>query len=156
MFESSGIDPKAQQRLAADLFNFVWELLTKEERTNSEADMMVHAAHASRFHWGVVGTPVNFARGEWQISRVYAMLGRTEPALHHAQRCLDLCLENDLGDFDLAFAYEALARGMAVARNAAERDRFVALAESAGKNIADADDRQIFAADIASVKDIQL
>ena len=42
---------------------------------------MLHAAHASRFHWGEVGEPVNFARGEWQISRVYAVLGRPEPAI---------------------------------------------------------------------------
>jgi hypothetical protein len=28
------------------------------------------------------------ARGEWQISRVYTVVGLAEPALRHAQRCL--------------------------------------------------------------------
>ena len=45
---------------------------------------MIHAAHASRHHWAAVGTGVNLARGEWQISRVYVTLGRGEPALFHA------------------------------------------------------------------------
>ena len=31
---------------------------------------MIHAAHASRYHWSQVGTKANLARGEWQVSRV--------------------------------------------------------------------------------------
>ena len=56
----------------------------------AQVDEMIHAAHASRFHWsraeGV--TTINLARGEWQCCRVYAVLGRGEPALWHARRCL--------------------------------------------------------------------
>lgn len=37
------------------------------------------------------------------------MLRRGEPALHHGGRCLEICQKNGLGDFCLAFAYEALA-----------------------------------------------
>jgi hypothetical protein len=47
---------------------------------------MLHMAHASRFHWEQVGTPANLARGEWLCSRVYAVLRRPEPCLHHAAR----------------------------------------------------------------------
>ena len=92
-----------------------WTLMEKEDRTRDEDDAMLHMAHASRHHWGQVGTAANFGRGEWQCSRVYALLGRAEPCLHHAQRYLDICLENGIADWDLAFAYEALARGHAVA-----------------------------------------
>ena len=35
-------------------------------------------------------TPAHLARGEWQISRVYTVLGRPEPALNHAHRVLVL------------------------------------------------------------------
>ena len=49
---------------------------------------MIHAAHASRYHWSKVGTNANLARGEWQVSRVYTVLDRAEPALYHAHRCL--------------------------------------------------------------------
>ena len=41
--------------------------------TREDDDRMLHAAHASRFHWGEAPEcrPENLARGEWQISRVY-------------------------------------------------------------------------------------
>ncbi|MBA3365103.1 MAG: hypothetical protein H0U03_04865, partial [Actinobacteria bacterium] len=66
------LDAAERRQLAVDLFNFVWTLLEKADRTGEEDDTMLHAAHASRFHWGEVGAPVNLARGEWQVSRVYA------------------------------------------------------------------------------------
>ena len=102
---------------------------------------MLHAAHASRYHWGEVGGPERLARGEWQCSRVYCVLGRPEPALHHARRCLELCLEHGIGDFDLAFAYEALARSAALAGDPAESSRFARLAREAGAAIAEDEDR---------------
>ena len=64
------------KKFAVDLFNLVWDLLDNGERTMEEDDRMLHAAHASRFHWGEIGTPLEFERGEWQISRVYAVLNR--------------------------------------------------------------------------------
>ena len=35
----------------------------------------------------------NLARGEWQVSRVYVLLGRAETAIWHARRCLEHCEE---------------------------------------------------------------
>src|SRR5437773_7978501 len=54
------------------------------------------------------------AIGEWQISRVYAALGRPEPSLYHAERCLEICEAHKVGDFPFAYAYEALARAFAI------------------------------------------
>ena len=84
------LDPATRRKLAADLFNHTWTLLEKPDRTAAEDDEMIHSAHASRYHWGEVGVgeQVNLARGEWQCSRVYAVLGRAEPALWHASRCV--------------------------------------------------------------------
>ena len=118
-----------------------------------EDDEIVHAAHASRYHWGKAESckPVNLARGEWQVSRVYSVLGRAEPALYHAQRCLDICREHAIGDFDVAYAYEALARASAVAGRAAEAARYVGLGRAAGERIADQEDREQFLKDLAAV-----
>jgi hypothetical protein len=138
-----------ERRLAVDLFNHCWTLLRRERRTPDEDDEMLHAAHASRFHWGRAGGPENRARGEWQCSRVYCVLGRTEPALHHARRCLELCEEHGLADWDLAFAYEALARGHRVGGDDAEAERFRGLARAGP--IAEADDRELLETDLASV-----
>lgn len=145
------IDPSVHRQIAVDLFNQVWTLMEKPERTPQEADTMIHAAHASRYHWGLVGAPVNLARGEWQVSRVYAVLYRPEPAHYHAQRCLAICLEHGLGDFDLAYAYEALARAAAIAGEADTRDHYLSLARQAGAQIAEAEDKELFDQDIATI-----
>ena len=102
------------RRCATGLFNGVWVLMEQSKRTEHEDETMIHAAHAARWHWGVVGKPVNWARSEWQISRVYAILGKGAQARSHAERYLELCDEHDLGEFDRAFAHEAIARAAAI------------------------------------------
>ena len=67
----AGLDTVAERALAAALFNHVWTLLETPDRTPAQIDEMIHAAHASRYHWGTSAAP-NIARGEWQCSRVYA------------------------------------------------------------------------------------
>jgi hypothetical protein len=139
------------RQLGVDLFNHVWTLLGKAERTQAEDDEMLHAAHASRHHWAQVGTPANAARGEWQCSRVYTVLGRAEPAVHHARRCLELCEANAIGDWDLAFAHEALARAYALAGDDEHAARHKRLAREAGDAIADPEDREHFDEDYATL-----
>jgi hypothetical protein len=148
-----GLDGAGHHALGAALFNHVWTLLEQEERTASETDEMIHAAHASRFHWSRAddSAPVNLARGEWQCSRVYAVVGRAEPALWHAQRCLAINEANGIADFDLAAAYEALARAHAVAGDTAAAARWKAKAITALDGIADPDDREVVARDLATL-----
>jgi hypothetical protein len=131
------------RKLGISLFNRVWELIEQAERTPAEVDEMIAAAHASRYHWSRAATGVNLARGDWQCSRVYAILGRGEPALWHARRCLELVEATaDAEDWDLPFAYEALARAHAAAGHGEEAARFRRLAEQAGQTISDPDDRE--------------
>lgn len=139
------------RRIAVELFNYVWKLIDKSERTQSEIDTMIHAAHASRYHWGRAGTPFNLARGEWQISRVYAVLNRADQARYHAQRCLDICLYYESGDFDLAFAHEALARAAAVAHSPVEAEYFLIQAVHATRAIKEDDDREHVWDDLRSI-----
>jgi DNA-binding transcriptional MerR regulator len=141
----------AERQQAIDLFNGVWRLMEKEERSVEEDDTMLHMAHASRYHWGQVGTAANLARGEWQVSRVYTVLGRGEPALHHARRVLEICQENGIGDWDLAFAYEALARASAVAGDAEQARAFTEQALAAAEDIAEDEDRELVLTDLESI-----
>jgi DNA-binding transcriptional MerR regulator len=142
------MDPQVRRKAAADLFNHTWTLLEKGDRTERESDLMIHAAHASRFFWEEIGEPLNHARGEWQIARVYAVLDRPEPALFHARRCLQIAEEDGLGDFDLACAYEALARAHAVAGEREAARRFELLGREAAQRIDDPDDRDLVVADL--------
>ena len=111
------LDQATRRALAVGLFNYTWTLLENPNRSPEQDDEMLHAAHASRYHWGEVGEAVNLARGEWQVSRVYSVLGRGEPALYHARRCVEINEANADGreDWDLGSAYEAMARASAVA-----------------------------------------
>jgi hypothetical protein len=137
-----------QRQLGVELFNEVWRLV----ETREDDERMLHAAHASRFHWGEAPEcrPENLARGEWQVSRVYVVLGRAEPAVWHAQRCLDHCERAGLGDWDLAYAYEALARAHALA-GSVEAPAWKAKARAAGDSIADPEDREHFDEDFATL-----
>jgi len=137
-----------ERQLGVDLFNEVWRLM----ETREDDDRMLHATHAMAYHWGEAPEckPENRARAEWQISRVYTVLGRGEPAVWHARRCLEWCESAGIGDWDLAYAYEALARAHAVA-GTGEADAWKLKAREAGDAIADPEDREHFDEDYATL-----
>ena len=145
---SSDIDHRA---LGAQLFNQTWTYLEKESRTVDEDDLMLLSANASAYHWRQVGTAANFARSEWQMSRVYSVLGRAEPALHHATRCLQICQENGIGDWDLGFAYEALARAAAVDGDGDAAQAWTDQAYDAAADIAEDEDRDLLLTDLSTI-----
>ncbi|ART75856.1 hypothetical protein B4U37_07350 [Sutcliffiella horikoshii] len=140
------------RKTAINLFNEVWDLMEKTDRTSEEDFQMIHKAHASRFHWGKIGEPVNFSRGEWQISRVYAVLRRAEPCLVHAKRNLEIVLEHDIKDFDLAFAYEALARAYSISGDAAAKEKYLNLAKEASAQINKDADRNVVLGDLETIE----
>lgn len=148
------------RKMAAQLFNRTWDLIDKgDNRTADESDDMIHSAHASRYHWGVVVTsgeypktgPMNLERGDWQISRVYALLKRPEPSLYYAKRCLSICEENKIGDFDIAFAYEAMARAYAITGDQKSKE-FIEKAKKAGEAISKEEDKKYFLSELQTVK----
>jgi hypothetical protein len=142
-----------ERQQEVDLFNHVWTLMETPERTPAQDDEMIHAAHASRHHWAAVGTDANLARGEWQVSRVYATLGRGEPAIYHAERCLAYCeaSPDDIADWDLPYAYEALSRAHLTAGNQDEAERYAARARELGARVEDEHDREHLEEDLATL-----
>ncbi|MFN2227825.1 MAG: hypothetical protein ACK2UY_16005 [Anaerolineae bacterium] len=141
---------EAHQHFARTLNGEVWGLLEKEDRSPAEDERMVHAAHASCYHWLVVGTGVHQQRGEWLIARVYAELGRAEPALRHAARCLALTEEfaGLMQDFDRAYANEAVARANALAGNREQALEYLKRAQESGQAIGDEQSKAIFLGDL--------
>lgn len=149
------LDAAAHRRFAVELFNRTWALIEKADRTPGETDEMIHAAHASRFHWSRIGTHANLGRGEWQIARVYSVLGRPEPARWHAGRGLvyveAAIAAGEAEDWDLAAAREGMARAAAVAGDSAEAIRWRDLAREALATISDPDDRDSIEGDLATL-----
>ena len=136
-----------QRQLGVDLFNGTWRLIESRE----DDDLMIDCAHASAYHWAVAPEckPENRARSAWLLARAYTVAGRGEPALHHARRCLELCEQEGLDDWDLAFAYEALARASATAGDSMGVERYAELARAVP--IKDADDRAQLEGDLATI-----
>jgi hypothetical protein len=142
-----------ERQQAVDLFNHVWTLIEMPDRTPEQDDEMIHAAHASRHHWAAVGTGANLARGEWQVSRVYVTLGRGEPAIYHAGRCLAYCeaSRDDIADWDLPYAYEALSRAHMAAGNEEEAKRHAERARELAEQVADKEDREHLQEDLTTL-----
>jgi hypothetical protein len=148
------VDEQQHRELAVSLFNQVWEMLRMPNRTPFQDDQMTHAAHASRWQWGQVregAGPQQLAVGEWQCSRVYAVLGRAEPAMHHARSSLAICEESGIGDWVLAAAYEALARASGVAGDREGFSIWLERARNATAAIADPQDRGVIEQDLAAL-----
>ena len=137
----------AERQLGVDLFNASWRLIESRE----DDDVLVHMAHASAYHWAAAPEclPENRARAEWLLARVYALVGRPEPALHHARRCLDWCEQNGLADWDLAFAHEALGRANRLAGDDEAAARHIAQARAV--EIAEADERELLERDLETI-----
>jgi hypothetical protein len=82
---------------------------------------------------------------------VYAVLGRAEPALWHARRSLEWCEREGIGDFDLGFAYEALARAHAIAGDREESKRWLEQAHNAAAEVVQDDDRELLLSDLETI-----
>jgi hypothetical protein len=155
-------DLKWHRKMAAQLFNHTWDLIDKgDKRTPEEIDEMIHSAHASRYHWIVVINsgkypetgPVNHARGDWQLSRVYSLLKMPHEALFYAEKSLNMCLDNKIGDFDLAFGYEAMARAFSFQpEKKKELEKYLALAKEAGEKIEKKDDKDYVLGELNTIK----
>lgn len=141
---------EAERFFAVEYFNKIWGLLEKSDRSDEEGRIMLEYAYASLAHWRVAGTPLNLQRGEWMLSRVYTVLGHTEPALVHAHICRELTDRHlDLmQDFDLAFSWECIARAHALAGHKDEALKFRLRAQDYGQLIKDDADRKIFEGDL--------
>ncbi len=137
---------EAHEHFAKSFHGRVWELLQKHDRSPSENDEMLHAAHASTYHWKFVGSAAHQQRGEWLISHVHVVLGHANEALRHAERCLELTQANKhlVQDFDIAYAFEGLARVHAMLGDQKMAEEFLYLAEQAGNAIAGPEDKSIF------------
>lgn len=147
--EKTYTEAEAHRFFAIQFNGKTWDLLEKAERSKEDDDLMVLSAYASLRHWLEAGTGVHHQRGEWLIARVYSVLGVSEGALYHANRCLELTEQHKdlVEDFDWAFAYEGVARANAVAGNRDEALAYIKKAEKAGETIADEQSKEIFAAD---------
>lgn len=140
----SKAERKFHRKMAVRSFNKTWEYLDKKNRSLADDTQMLDLVHASRYHWGLIGTPRNQAIGDWQASRVYASLWQPELALRYAKLSLSTCRKNGLGEI-VPSAYEAIARAYAAARDSKRAGEYLAKARQLLKKLPiDNEDRGIY------------
>nr|BFE81218.1 hypothetical protein GCM10020093_038190 [Planobispora longispora] len=77
--------------------------------------------------------------------------GARRAALHHARRGLEICRAHGIGDWDLAFGYEALARASAVAGDREQARAWTEQALAAAEDIAQDEDRELLLTDLETI-----
>lgn len=133
---------------AIECNNSTWEMI-EAARTPDNDEEMLRRAYASSYHWARAARriPANDARGAWLLAKVQLLAGQPQLSQRYADRCLELCKQHDLADFDLAYAYEARARALKALGDDIAAGENWELAKSVP--IANDEDRKILDADLA-------
>ncbi len=128
--------------------NSTWEMI-ESERTPDNDEEMLRRAYASNYHWAraVRRGPANDARGAWLLAKVQLLVGQPELSLRYADRCMAVCQEHGLADFDLAYAHEARARALMALGDDVAAAQSWEIAKAVP--IADPEDQAILDADLA-------
>ncbi|MHA2026604.1 MAG: hypothetical protein ACXACG_00055 [Candidatus Thorarchaeota archaeon] len=102
-------------KLARKTNGGVWGVLDNESASMEELGLALEMAYTSMYHWRQIGKPINIARGEYMVSRVFAEMKIGDAALVHAERTLKFTEDaEEKADFDMGFAYEVLAKAHSV------------------------------------------
>lgn len=136
------------QRTATNCFNKAWDYLDMKTRDSKAEEEMLHLAHASRYHWGIVGTPRQQAVGDWQLGRVYAAVGDAELSLQYALACLHMCEKKCLDDL-VPSAMEGVARAYVTAGDQQNAVRVLRMARKKLYGLKlDSEDRKVYSSQI--------
>jgi hypothetical protein len=133
------------RRFAIELFNRSWDLLEQADRSPDEDAELLAAAFGSAYHWRQVGTAENWALGDHQIAKAASAVGQPTLALDYARRALEEIELGRFGNWQIAAAYEGMARACAVAGDISGRDYWVQRCTVALGAVPDAGDRSVVA-----------
>ena len=155
MSENPGFDlEKAHRFFSAECFNRAWDLIDKPSRTRDEDQTMLQLGLVSLWHWTQRSDrkPINLSVGNWQVSRIYSLLGQAGPARQYGQ--MSLQLSQEAGDFPFyrGYAFEALARAESISRDSAKMEEYLQKALELSEKIPDPDDKKQLLADLATIK----
>ena len=128
---------------AISCFNQSWDYIEKR-KTPENTRTLLNLAHASRYHWDLIGNSINQAIGDWQLSRIYSTLGEPKVALLFAKSCLRICTKEKLTNIAHT-ANEAMARAYATGGNLILATKFLNKARRQLKKLApDDEDMRIY------------
>lgn len=140
-------DPEEIQKwhrwFAVECNNHAWDLAAQTAWTEVEREEMRNVAFAAKYHWSVVGTPLNAARADGLLGQVLALLGNGAEAVRYAESNLAFITAMESPDWEVAFAH-AIRANAAAAKG--DRETYAAqtvIAEKLGAALG-AEDRAVF------------
>ena len=140
------------RKAATHCFNQAWDLMVMKDRSAAEDSQLLHLAHTSRYHWGLVGGPRQRAVSDWQLSRVYAALHEPRLAVKFARSCLGASRRHRLRVVEET-AYEALARAYATSKDYRRARKCLDRAQTMlDKLDVDEEDRKIFQGQLSDTR----
>jgi hypothetical protein len=155
MAEKNEFDQKAAHKyFSVNCFNQAWDLIDKTGRTPEEDEEMIRLSFASHYHWTQRDDNANTGSSIalWQISRIYAILGRADNARRYGQLCLKASQGEGVTPFYLGYAYEALARAEATGGNEEEMQAFLNDARTTAEQIKEEDEKNMLLDDLNTIQ----
>jgi hypothetical protein len=154
MNASPEFDLQSAHRLfSTNCFNKTWDLIDLAERSEDENEQMIHLSLTSLWHWTQREdcTDKNLSIAYWQASRVFALVGQAENAMHYGKKCLAYSLAENIPPFYLGYAYEALARGSSLNGDLKQRDFFLGKAKEAAEHVVDPNAKEMLLDDLKTI-----
>ena len=133
-------------------FNKAWDLIDQPSRTPEEDEEMIRLSFASAWHWKQRDdcTQVNLSVSFWQTSRIYSILGQVDNARRYARLCLDASLGEDVAQFYLGCAYEAMARAESLVGDT-QVEQYLEKARNIAAAMSDSEEKQMLLDDLAAI-----
>ena len=144
----NSLSKEMHKKIAVDTFNEIWPLLEKKNPDEKDKELLIDMGHTSLYHWRCCGKDINLQRGQWMVSHIYSVLDMGESALYHAQKCFELTEKNNFLDFDMAYAYEAMARAAACSGKKIVYEKYIAASHDAALKIKKTEDKELFLSDL--------
>lgn len=138
------------RELAVRLFNRCWELLESTRDHDDDVELLT-VAFSCRYHWLNAGETEQWIVSDWMVARAAAVVGDGRLSLLFAQRAHAAAQENEVPDWLVASSAEGVARAYAAAGDVEQFNHYAALASRLVAVIADEEDRQLIASQLADI-----
>ena len=147
---------KIHKYFSTNCFNRAWDLIDLPERSADQESELLALAFASHWHWTQREdySPAKASISNWQISRVFALIGDGPMAVRFGERALNVLKDPNESPFLTAYAYEAQARGLAVSGNHDTARLMLEQGSSYAAQIESDENRSLVAADLEQLQQI--
>jgi hypothetical protein len=108
--------------------------------------MMIHKCLKKQMRHFIIGDKLNLVRGYWQVSRVHV-----DATYFYGISGVELCKAEGFGDFDIAFAYESVARAEKCRGNSDSMNSWFERGQAVAENIGKEQDEKYLLSELTSI-----